>query len=88
MNMIEINLGFNPCENKVIIDGVDISNKLLGIKIEKTGSTIPVLELQLADEIKVTGNNMMIIRDKGLDEYTQEELLYEVAKRSIKKVGK
>ena len=79
--MIEIHLGIGHKGNKIVVDGKDISNQVTGIKIEKTASTIPVVELELIpSKVKITGD-ATLIRDKGLKEYDTEELRKELDKR-------
>jgi len=73
--MIEIHLGMKP------IDGVDISNKVTAIKINKVAPEVPTIELKLMpDELKITGD-ATLIRDKGLKEYDTEELRKELDRR-------
>lgn len=79
--MVEIHLGIRHEDNKVTVDGKDITNQITGIKIEKTASTIPIIELKLAsDKVKITGD-ATLIRDKGLREYDTEELRKELNRR-------
>lgn len=79
--MVEIHLGISHEENKVIVDGKDITGYLTKVKLEKTPSTIPVIELGLiSDKVKITGE-ATLVRDKRLDEYTKEELINELVKR-------
>lgn len=79
--MIEIHLGIHPKDNKIIVDGTDIANKVTGIKVEQTASTIATIELQVRDEVKITGD-ATLIRDKGLKEYDTEELRKELRRRT------
>lgn len=79
--MVEIHLGIRREDNKVIVDGKDITDYLTKIKVEKTPSTIPVVELELKpNKVKVTGD-VYFIRDKGLKEYDNEELTNELIRR-------
>ena len=78
--MIEIHLGMHPKDSKIIVDGTDIANKVTGIKVEQTASTIATIELQVRDEVKITGD-ATLIRDKGLREYDTEELRKELDRR-------
>lgn len=79
--MVEIHLGISRNDNKVIVDGKDITGYLTKIKVEKTPSTIPIIELGLiSDKVKITGE-ASLVRDKGLNEYTKEELINELERR-------
>jgi len=80
--MIEIHLGMKPKDNKILVDGVDISNKVTAIKINKVAPEVPTIELKLMpDELKITGD-ATLIRDKGLKEYDTEELRKELRRRT------
>ncbi|UZQ49850.1 hypothetical protein [Clostridium kluyveri] len=79
--MVEIHLGITCEDNKVIVDGKDITGYLTKIKVGKTPSTIPIIELGLiSDKVKITGE-ATLVRDKRLDEYTKEELVSELERR-------
>ncbi len=79
--MIEIHLGMHPKDNKIVVDGVDISNRVTAIKVSKTAPELPTVELKLMpDKVKITGD-AKLIRDKGLKEYDTEELRKELDKR-------
>lgn len=82
--MVEIHLGLHPKDSRIIIDGHDMTNRITGIKINQTARTLSTVELQLvSDEIKITGD-AILLRDKELGFYSDEELKEELAKRLIK----
>jgi hypothetical protein len=79
--MVEIFLSTKPQENKVIIEGTDVTNRLYSVKVENIAAKAPTVELKfLPDKIKITGD-AAIIRDKDIEDFTNDELQNEVLKR-------
>lgn len=82
---IDVQLGVGPGEGKVTIDGVDVSNRLKEISINKSASTIPEVILKFSqDECNVNIDSKFITIDRGLDKYSIDELTEEICKKLTK----
>lgn len=86
---IDIQLGIEPGEGKVTIDGKDVSNRLTEISINKSVSTIPEVTMKFVpDECNINVDTHFIIRDKEFGQYSLEELSKEIIKKITNGIGK
>jgi hypothetical protein len=82
---IDINLGMNPMQTKIKIDGVE-AERVKSLKINASVDEIPSIILELCpDEINITGD-VLALKNVGLEDYSNQELLDIVARRCITKV--
>ena len=79
---IDVKMGTGKGQCKVSINGNDVSNRLTEISINKSGITIPEVIMKfIPDECNVAIDAQFISIDRGLWNYSQEELSKEITKR-------
>ena len=81
---IDIDLSFRKA--KILIDGKPIT-RVRALKVNASADEIPTVILELVpDEVNINGD-AFILKDVGLENYSDKELLDFVAKRCISKAA-